>query len=113
MIRRFGGQLGVAITARDIAKRQLLELAVHVKGRLRLFLAEGVAARAWPGRGFHRRQSDFRAAQILFGVNVLGSLRLFTRAAWRAASATSWQPPGQAGRGTRPHRQTGRSKAGW
>jgi len=40
-----------------------------------LLLAPGLDA------GFIVGSQDFRAAQILFGVNVLGSLRLFTRAA--------------------------------
>jgi hypothetical protein len=80
-IRRLRRELGVAITARDIPKRQLRQLAVRIHGCLRLFL-RGLGLLLTPGfdTRFVVRSQDFRTTQVFFGVNVLGFLRLFASA---------------------------------
>jgi len=74
-VERIGGlrgEFGIAVTARDIAERELCEPGIGVDGRLSLFL-DGQGLLFPPGfhKGFVVRGQDFRAAQIFVGVNVL------------------------------------------
>jgi hypothetical protein len=65
------GDLGIAVTARDIAERELRKFGVGVKWRLGLFLIEcGLLLALGFDNGFVFRGQDFRATQIFVGVNV-------------------------------------------
>ena len=65
------GDLGIAVTARDIAERELRQFGVGVKWRLGLFLIErGLLLALGFDEGFVFRSQDFRATQIFVGVNV-------------------------------------------
>jgi hypothetical protein len=66
------GNFGVAVTARDVAERELREPGIGVDGRLSLFLGRLELLLA-PGfdQGFVFRGQDFGTAQIFVGVNVL------------------------------------------
>jgi hypothetical protein len=66
------GDLGIAVTARDIAERELRQFGVGVKWRLGLLLIErGLLLALGFDNGFVFRGQDFRATQIFVGVNVL------------------------------------------
>jgi hypothetical protein len=79
------GDLGIAVTARDIAERELCEPGVGVDGRLCLFLGrlELLFALGFDN-GFVFRGQDFRATQIFVGVNVLLLLGLVFAGAFLA-----------------------------
>jgi hypothetical protein len=64
------GDFGVAVTARDIAERELRDCGVGVDGYL--FLGRpGLLLAVGFGEGFVFWGQDFRATQIFVGVNVL------------------------------------------
>jgi hypothetical protein len=71
-IRSLRGDLGIAVTARDIAERELCEPGIGVDRRLSLFLGRlGLLLALGFDEGFVFRGQDFRATQIFVGVNVL------------------------------------------
>jgi len=71
-IRGLRGNLGIAVTTRDIAERELRESSVGVDGRLSLFFGWlGLLLALGFDEGFVFRGQDFPAAQIFVGVNVL------------------------------------------
>jgi hypothetical protein len=77
-VRRLRGLFGVAVTARDIAERELRQVSAGIERRFGLFpigcsllLALGFDA------SFIVRSQDFCATQIFVCVDVLGFLRLF------------------------------------
>jgi hypothetical protein len=79
------GDLGIAVTARDIAERELRQFGVGVKWRLGLLLIErGLLLALGFDNGFVFRGQDFRATQIFVGVNVLLLLGLVFAGAFLA-----------------------------
>src|SRR5258707_14237184 len=77
-IGRLRRLLGVAVTARDIAERQLRECGIGVDRCLGLFFGgRGLLATLGFDAGFVVRSQDLRATKIFVSVNVLGILCLF------------------------------------
>ncbi len=72
------GLLGIAVTARDIAERQLRECRIGVDRCLGLFFGgPGLLAALGFDAGFIVRSQDLRTTKIFVSVNVLGILCLF------------------------------------
>jgi hypothetical protein len=66
------GDFGVAVTARDVAERELGDCGVRVDRYLCLFLGRpGLLLAVGFGQGFVFWGQDFRATQVFVGVNVL------------------------------------------
>jgi hypothetical protein len=77
-IGRLRGLLGNAVTARDIAERQLRECRIGVDRRLGLFFGgPGLLGALGFDARFIVRSQNLRATQIFVSVNVLGFLCLF------------------------------------
>src|SRR5258708_23798094 len=77
-IGRLRRLLGVAVTARDIAERQLRECGIGVDRCLGLFFGgRGLLATLGFEAGFIVGSQDLRATKIFVSVNVLGILCLF------------------------------------
>jgi hypothetical protein len=79
------GDFGVAVTARDIAERELRDCGLCVHGYLYLFFGwPGLLLAVGFGQGFVFRSQDFRATQIFVDVNVLSLLGLVFAGAFLA-----------------------------
>jgi hypothetical protein len=65
------GALGIAITARDVAKRKLLDIGAGVERILLLVFRGAKLSSASREACLVFRRQDFRPSQIIFCINVL------------------------------------------